>query len=125
MRCFGHIINLVVKALLFDKDVNAFEKQLYNGSVATQDEHTVWIKKGPIGKAHAWAVATHGSDILINSLLELQQKAFATSDDPKEREQMPVTLIINILICWLSTYHIIKRALKLQRFYKCYCLGAL
>ena len=83
------------------------------------------MKKGPVSKVHAWAVATHGSDILTNNLLELQQKAFAASDDPKEREQTPVTLIINVLTRWLSSYYMIKRALKLQQFYKHHCLEAL
>ena len=125
VRCFGHIINLAAKALLFGKDANAFEEQLSNGSVATQEEHDVWMEKGPVGKVHAWAVATHGSDILTNSLLELQRKAFAASDDPKEREQTPVTLIIDVLTRWLSTYYMIKRALKLQRFYEHHRLEAL
>ena len=39
--CFGHIINLAAKALLFGKDANAFKEELSNGLVATQDEYAV------------------------------------------------------------------------------------
>jgi hAT family C-terminal dimerisation region len=125
VRCFGHIINLAAKALLFGDDANAFEEELSNGSVASQEEHTHWMKKGPVGKVHIWVVATHSSDILTKSLLELQRKAFEESDDPEERSQKPVTVILDVLTRWLSSFYMIKRALKLRRFYEHHRLEAL
>ena len=44
LRCFGHILNLVVKALLFGNEESALE--------TSKEEMTTWRKLGPIGKLH-------------------------------------------------------------------------
>ena len=125
VRCFGHIINLAAKALLFGNDASAFEEELSNRSIVSQEEHARWIKKGPVGKVHIWVVATHNSDILTKSLLELQRRAFQASDDPKERLKKPVTTILDVPTRWLSSFYMIKRALKLRQFYEHHRLEAL
>jgi hypothetical protein len=50
LRCLGHIINLVVKALLFGKGVSKLERALAGAS--NNDEFKIWLRKGPIGKLH-------------------------------------------------------------------------
>src|SRR3954471_20698650 len=59
LHCFGHIVNLVVKALLFGKDVEAFERETIN--VAQIEDNfkqlLAWQKKGPVGKIHN--IVTH------------------------------------------------------------------
>jgi hypothetical protein len=52
VRCFGHIINLVVRALLFGAEFDAFEQEVSTGLLTVQHEHEQWRKKGPIGKLH-------------------------------------------------------------------------
>src|SRR5205814_1702274 len=52
LRCFGHIVNLVVKAFFFGSDYEALE--LNNDTsielVQQQAELDTWRKHGPIGK---------------------------------------------------------------------------
>lgn len=50
LRCLGHIINLVVKALLFGKGVSKFERQLAGAS--DDEAFKIWNSRGPIGKLH-------------------------------------------------------------------------
>jgi hypothetical protein len=52
VRCFGHIINLVVRALLFGVEFDAFEREVSTGLLTMQHEHDQWRRKGPIGKLH-------------------------------------------------------------------------
>src|SRR5947199_8306000 len=59
LRCFGHIINLVVKALLFEKDAEAFERETIHAAQIEDDlkELRAWRKRGPVGKIHN--IVTH------------------------------------------------------------------
>jgi hypothetical protein len=50
LRCLGHIINLVVKALLFGKGVSKVERELAGAS--SEECFKIWNKQGPIGKLH-------------------------------------------------------------------------
>lgn len=52
VRCFGHVLNLVVKALLFGHDAEAFETKIDGEPVLDATQHEIWQKKGPIGKLH-------------------------------------------------------------------------
>ena len=50
LRCLGHIINLVVKALLFGKGVSKLEWKLAGASF--NETFKIWNSKGPISKLH-------------------------------------------------------------------------
>lgn len=54
IRCFGHVVNLVAKAFLFSKNVEAFEQEhLVNVALAPQmQEREAWRKHGAVGKLH-------------------------------------------------------------------------
>ena len=54
LRCFGHVINLVVKAFLWREDPEAFEIEVTNYQTLEkeQEELLAWRKKGPCGKLH-------------------------------------------------------------------------
>jgi len=54
LRCFGHVINLVVKAFLWGDDLKAFEIEVSNYQTLEkeQEELHAWRKKGPRGKLH-------------------------------------------------------------------------
>lgn len=49
-RCFGHILNLSAKALLFGNFVNAIEDEATGASIISEKEWKSWIKRGPVGK---------------------------------------------------------------------------
>ena len=54
LRCFGYILNLVAKALLFGWNSNAFEADILTAKVLNNEvaELDFWRKKSPIGKLH-------------------------------------------------------------------------
>ncbi|KAG6989603.1 putative AC9 transposase [Fusarium oxysporum f. sp. conglutinans] len=56
VRCIGHVVNIVVKHMLFGQDPNAFEQQIYDGQLTAAREHEQWSKRGPVGKWHNFAV---------------------------------------------------------------------
>lgn len=72
-RCFGHVINLVVKVILFGTDSEAFEEELDSGHALATAEHELWRRKGPVGKLHNLVVAIHRSDLLTSLLRSFQQ----------------------------------------------------
>ena len=51
VRCFGHALNLPVKALLFGKSADALELDdpLSGAGVVSDAEWATWLKKGPVG----------------------------------------------------------------------------
>lgn len=58
VRCIGHVVNIVVKHMLFGQDPNAFEQQIYDGQLTAAREHEQWRKRGPVGKWHNFAVVS-------------------------------------------------------------------
>jgi len=54
LRCFGHVINLVVKAFLWETDAEAFQAEITNQQELQQEaeELATWRRKGPLGKLH-------------------------------------------------------------------------
>jgi hypothetical protein len=62
---------LVVKALLFGSDDEAFDDAVESDKLLTRELHDKWIRKGPVGKIHNWVVWVHRSDLLTNLLKEV------------------------------------------------------
>lgn len=116
VRCFGHVLNLVVKALLFGHDAEAFETEIDGEPVLDATQHEIWRKKGPIGKLHNLIHWIHRSDKLTYRLRAFQQDFFAQSDNPKIRVKRPVDVVLDNLTRWLSTFYMIQRALVLRPF---------
>ncbi|EXU94742.1 hAT family dimerization domain protein [Metarhizium robertsii] len=115
-RCFGHVINLVVKAILFGKDIDAFEGRLGRGDMSATTEHELWRKKGPVGKLHNLVVAIHRSDVLTTLLRSIQQLEFDASEDPRIRIRKPLNVVVDNETRWLSQFYMIRRALKLRPY---------
>lgn len=57
LQCLGHIINLVVKALLFGKGVSKVERQPARAS--NEETFKFWNRQGPIGKLHNICVSVN------------------------------------------------------------------
>ena len=108
LRCAGHIINLITKALLFGKGVGKFQKELLGASDdATFD---LWRRNGPIGKLHNTVTYINRSDSRRQEFGRCQ-----VSSAPTEEESIfEYQLIKDGGIRWNSTYFMIKRGLKLR-----------
>ncbi|KFA77852.1 hypothetical protein S40288_09764, partial [Stachybotrys chartarum IBT 40288] len=115
-RCFGHVINLVVKAILFGKDADAFESRLRHGDVLATAEHEFWRKKGPVGELHNLVVAIHRSDVLTTLLRSIQRLEFDASEDPRVRIRKPLNVVVDNETRWLSQLYMIRRALRLRPY---------
>ncbi|KAM0713361.1 hypothetical protein Q7P35_000814 [Cladosporium inversicolor] len=104
--CLGHIINLVVKAILFGTTSNTFQKDLQGAS----DDNTfaLWRKQGAIGHLHNLVTYITRSDRRLREF-EASQKV--------EIGDLKRTLHLkrDTGIRWNSTYTMIKRALQLQK----------
>ncbi|OWT42252.1 restless-like transposase [Pochonia chlamydosporia 170] len=117
-RCFGHIVNLSAKALLFGKDTDAFEEQLSGAEALSEAEYELWRQKGPVGKLHNFVVDINRSDRLTYLLKELQEYDISISDDPKIRSKSPVSVVLDNDTRWLSQLYMIRRALRLRRYFE-------
>lgn len=72
LRCLGHILNLVVKQLIFGTKANAMETE-DDSDVdfnAVSDKLNKWRKKGPIGRLHNFVGTINNSPQLVQLLLE-------------------------------------------------------
>ncbi|KAI8402177.1 hypothetical protein FOFC_17482 [Fusarium oxysporum] len=115
-RCFGHTLNLSAKALLFGHNVEVFEEQLSGEAALSEAEHTLWRRKGPVGKLHNLVVDVRRSDQLTYLLRGIQRSEFDLSSDPRIRARQPVDLIIDNDTRWLSQLYMIRRAIILRPF---------
>ncbi|KAJ6436908.1 P-loop containing nucleoside triphosphate hydrolase protein [Purpureocillium lavendulum] len=115
-RCFGHILNLSAKAILFGHDADAFERHLSGAEPLTEAEHLIWRKKGPAGKLHNLVVAIHRSDLLTNMLRGIQREASVKLSDPKPNGRKPLDVILDNDTRWLSQLYMIRRALLLRDY---------
>ncbi|KAJ6439017.1 putative AC transposase [Purpureocillium lavendulum] len=103
IRCFGHILHLVARAMLFISDDDALEG-------LDADDFGEWAKAGPVGKLHNLVVWVHRSTRATATLRKLQEE-----DQDKD---YPGTLdvVLDNSTRWLSQYYMIERALKLRRY---------
>lgn len=116
VRCFGHVLNLVVKALLFGHKAEAFEAEIDGEPALNAAQHEIWRKKGPVGKLHNMVHWIHRSDKLTYQLRMLQEEFFSHSDNPKIQVKKPVDVVLDNLTRWLSTLYMMRRALELRPF---------
>ena len=52
VQCIGHVINLIIKALLFGKSHKAFKDELPAVQALKVASHNLWLKQGPVGKLY-------------------------------------------------------------------------
>ncbi|EKG09241.1 Ribonuclease H-like protein, partial [Macrophomina phaseolina MS6] len=114
LRCVGHIINLVVKALLFGKGLSKLEKDL----LGADDKETFlrWRRVGPIGKIHNLCVWVNRSDQRRQKFLAGQIDSAELDEDFDEDgdPEFYYQLLVDGGVRWNSVYYMIKRALRLR-----------
>lgn len=106
MSCFGHIVNLVVKAVLFGKGMNTLQKELAGAS--DKGQFDIWRNQGPIGKLHNIVVYVNRSESRQYAFHEAQRACSVT-------EPLYVyKLVADGGVRWNSTFDMIERGLKLE-----------
>jgi hypothetical protein len=113
LRCFGHIVNLVVKALLYGSKSSMLQQEL--GAAAGDDEASfkIWREQGSIGRLHNIVTYISRSDSRRRAF-EATQKVDAS--------MFSLQLVRHLGVRWNSTFAMIKRALELQQAIQRYCL---
>lgn len=112
LRCLGHIVNLVVKALLFGTMTSAFQKELREAS--DEDAFKLWRQHGAIGRLHNLVTYIMRSDGRLREF-EATQKVVAGD------LERTLHLKKDFGVRWNSTYYMIQRALRLQSAIQRYC----
>ncbi|KAL9561303.1 hypothetical protein ACKAV7_014658 [Fusarium commune] len=99
MRCFGHILNLVVQAFLYGNNAASFELQseAYDILERVEEDLEHWRAKGPVGKLHN----------IIKFIRASPQRTEAFKAHAGEQEE-------NNAMRWNSTYMMIERAVVKQ-----------
>jgi hypothetical protein len=108
LRCSGHILNIIVKALLFGTGVSKLEQQLCGASDDQQFE--IWRKHSFIGKLHNFCVWINRSD----QRRELLKKYIAQAYQGTDIERLYTRVLVDGGIRWNSVYKMIKRAFRLR-----------
>jgi hypothetical protein len=70
--CFSHIINLIMKSLLFGRNLSAFEKSLIGAS--DEGIARLWRDRGVVGKVHNVVKWIMGSDQRRQGFQEVLKK---------------------------------------------------
>ncbi|EAQ90335.1 hypothetical protein CHGG_02270 [Chaetomium globosum CBS 148.51] len=100
IRCFGHILNLVARALLYPKEAQLPED-------IDEDDFDSWRRSGPIGRLHNLVFWIHRSQLATDFLRNLQKEAGRTKT---------LDVVVDNATRWLSQFDMMKRALELQPF---------
>ena len=107
LRCFGHILNLVVKAFLWGEDPATFDSEIntYQELNKEAEELEAWRRKGPLGKLH---------NILVWITRTPQRRE---KFEAKVKQLLPgskaLTLIRGNLTSWSGDYLSLTRAFTL------------
>ncbi|KJZ68349.1 hypothetical protein HIM_12258 [Hirsutella minnesotensis 3608] len=119
LRCVGHMLNLIVKALLFGQGVGKLEKQLCGAS--DEERFEIWRKHSFIGKLHNFCVWVNRSDQRREQL----KRYILRACEEGSIEQLYTRVLVDGGIRWNSAYAMIQRAVKLHHaidlFFPNYC----
>jgi hypothetical protein len=108
IRCSGHILNIIVNALLFGTGINKLEQLLCGASDDQRFE--IWRKHSFIGKLHNFCVWINRSDQRRELLKGYISEAYQGS----AIERLYTRVLVDGGIRWNSVYKMVKRALKLR-----------
>jgi hypothetical protein len=108
LRCFGHVVNLVVKAMRYGD--NGLQAKL--ADCGDHNAFKVWREGGSIGRLHNIVTYIGGSDKRRRAF-ELAQKVDASD--------LSLQFVKDIGVRWSSTFDMIVRALRLEPAIRKYC----
>lgn len=108
LRCVGHVLNLIVKALLFGEGVSKMEKGLCGAS--DEERFEIWRKQSFIGRLHNFCVWINRSD----QRRELLRRYILQAYNGDSIENLYTRVLVDGGVRWNSAYAMIERALKLR-----------
>jgi hypothetical protein len=107
LRCFGHVLNLAVKALLWGNNADAFEVIRPELELEDPVEAMIeWRKRGPLGKLHNVVEYIRKTPQRLDRFAEQVKRSYP--------EETVHTLKVGNITRWSSDYEAIKRALRLR-----------
>jgi hypothetical protein len=112
LRCFGHIVNLVVKALLFGTASTSLQQELSTVEAGEERAFKIWREQGAIGKLHNIVYYITRSDKRRRAFEAIQKV---------DSSDLTLQLVRDIGVRWNSTYSMIQRALRLKDSLHLYC----
>lgn len=110
IRCCGHVLNLVCKAILFGNDCGAFEDEIAD-AVSEEQDLLLWRRKGPNGKLHNIVKYITRSPQRIQRFEAIQLRNLCLRPDDKKHVYK---LVQDNATRWNSYYSCARRALDLQ-----------
>ena len=110
LRCFGHVINLIVKGFLWGIDPEAFENMISTlyGLEKEKEELMAWRKRGPMGKLHNICVWICKTPQRRDRFEEKVQQFFRISATD------PTVPIVGNITRWGGDFNALKRAFLLR-----------
>jgi hypothetical protein len=113
LRCLGHVVNLVVKALLFGEGLSQFQRQVAEAN--DSEQFKIWRRQGSIGKLHNLVTFINRSPQRMEAFSASQREAAdgLTSFSYQLKRDTGVR--------WNSVYAMIERGIKLRPAIEHYC----
>jgi hypothetical protein len=111
LRCLGHIINLVVKAIIFGEGITDFERRVLGCS--NKDHYKLWRGLSAIGKVHNNVRGILRSDQRRQDFADCQAEALEEDEMYNHYE-----LLLDGGVRWNAVYHMLRRAKKLRRAFE-------
>ncbi|KAK8120325.1 transposase-like protein [Apiospora kogelbergensis] len=113
-RCFGHILNLSAKLLLFGNKEKPIETFIETDERLTDAQYNLWRAYGPVGKIRILGLLIDSSNTLTDMLDKIQAAHIATGETPRERSRQPLRVIKDNQTRWLGSLYMIRRAIRLR-----------
>jgi hypothetical protein len=105
LRCFSHVINLVVKRILWGTDIYAYEgERLPNRADIEEVQH--WRRVGPLGKLHNTLTYILKTPQRCDTFEEIVRRLYV--------DETVFMVFVGNITCWSSDYESILRAFRLR-----------
>jgi len=114
IRCMGHVINLVARALLFGENPDGFEEENQESMVEIIKQQKQWRALGPIGKLHNVVVWIRSSAERQREFQNRQRASYITTGDPDAATKPVYNLILANDTRWNSNLAEMQRAVELR-----------
>jgi hypothetical protein len=118
LRCMGHIVNLIAKAVLYGKDPASLQKEIEQAR-KDLDQLKLWRSRGPIGRLHNVVkfilASPQRRKHFLNIQLQEDIECFVEAAVEGRSSQQTWLLEPDNDTRWNSTYKMICRAIELRQ----------